>query len=109
MRIPFAQIRSVTREFGWVTGIVVIRHGHGEFRFRCFGAKGVAQQIADRLSAPCGVTSQGTGGGDPAMTHEAAIRFLKDELLLYFGDEDDDDFAASEMRESFVTTPQYGH
>lgn len=34
-------IRSVRREFGFVTGIVVVEHDAGEFRFRCFGAKGV--------------------------------------------------------------------
>jgi hypothetical protein len=32
-------IREVRREFGWVTGIVVVRHVRGEFRFRCYGAK----------------------------------------------------------------------
>lgn len=35
-------IRDVRREFGWVTGIVVVRHVRGEFRFRCYGAKQLA-------------------------------------------------------------------
>lgn len=34
-------IRRVRREFGFVTGIVVVEHDAGEFRFRCFGAKRV--------------------------------------------------------------------
>jgi hypothetical protein len=38
-------IRDVRREFGWVTGIVVVRHVRGEFRFRCYGAKQLAATI----------------------------------------------------------------
>lgn len=34
-------IRSMRRQFGFITGIVVIDHDAGEFRFRCYGAKGV--------------------------------------------------------------------
>lgn len=34
-------IRSMRREFGFITGIVAIDHDAGEFRFRCYGAKGV--------------------------------------------------------------------
>ena len=48
--IPLASIHSVTREFGWVTGIVRVRHAQGEFRFRCFGA----QRVADTLGAHVG-------------------------------------------------------
>ena len=44
--IPWTDVRSVTRVFGWLTGIVVVRHAGGEFRFRCFGAKGVAAEMA---------------------------------------------------------------
>lgn len=29
-------------EFGWITGIVVVRHAGSEFRFRCYGAKRLA-------------------------------------------------------------------
>ena len=43
--ISLSSIRAVTREFGWVTGIVVVRHAEGEFRFRCFGAKQVATTL----------------------------------------------------------------
>jgi len=39
-------IRDVRREFGWVTGIVVVRHARGEFRFRCYGAKQLAATMA---------------------------------------------------------------
>lgn len=51
IRIPFSNISSVRREFGWVTGIVVVSHAGGELRFRCFGAKGVAAELASRLAA----------------------------------------------------------
>jgi len=39
-------IRDVRREFGWVTGIVVVRHVRGELRFRCYGAKQLAATMA---------------------------------------------------------------
>ena len=39
-------IRDVQREFGWVTGIVVVRHVRGELRFRCYGAKQLAATMA---------------------------------------------------------------
>ena len=48
--IPWADVRSVTRQFGWLTGIVVVRHAGGEFRFRCFGAKGVAAEMAAHVA-----------------------------------------------------------
>lgn len=44
--VPAEDIRAVRREFGWVTGIVVVEHAHGEFRFRCFGAKRLAATMA---------------------------------------------------------------
>jgi hypothetical protein len=50
VHIPFSEIISVRRKFGWVTGIVVVQHQHGEFRFRCFGAKKVATTLASRVS-----------------------------------------------------------
>jgi len=50
--IPLASIRSVVREFGWLTGIVVVHHEHGEFRFRCFGAKQVAATLDAYVKAP---------------------------------------------------------
>lgn len=43
-------IRAVKHEFGWVTGIVVVEHAHGEFRFRCYGAKKLAQAMAARFN-----------------------------------------------------------
>ena len=39
-------IRAVRHEFGWFTGIVVVEHTRGEFRFRCFGAKRLAVTMA---------------------------------------------------------------
>src|SRR5262245_3238528 len=39
-------IRAVRNEFGWFTGIVVITHSGGEFRFRCYGAKKLAATLA---------------------------------------------------------------
>jgi len=43
-------IRDVRREFGWVTGIVVVRHARGEFRFRCYGARQLAAAMAATLN-----------------------------------------------------------
>ena len=45
VHIPMASIRAVNREFGWLTGIVVVQHAQGIFRFRCFGAKQVAATL----------------------------------------------------------------
>jgi len=50
VHIPIASIRSVRREFGWLTGIVVIEHSGGQFRFRCFGAKQVASRFRSYLN-----------------------------------------------------------
>ena len=52
VRIPLADIRSARREFGWVTGIVVVEHTHGEFRFRCFGARNIAARLSQCLKEP---------------------------------------------------------
>ncbi|MGH7217199.1 MAG: hypothetical protein ACREIG_08190 [Nitrospiraceae bacterium] len=49
VHIPMASIRSVRREFGWLTGIVVVEHSGGQFRFRCFGAKQVASRFRSYL------------------------------------------------------------
>ena len=50
VRIPMSDIRAVRREFGWLTGIVVVSHTKGEFRCRCFGARSVARAIASFAS-----------------------------------------------------------
>lgn len=47
--IPLESIRSVRLEFGWVTSIVVVEHAGGEFRFRCFHAREVADTLAAQL------------------------------------------------------------
>ena len=44
------EIRAVRREFGWFTGIVVVEHAHGAFRFRCYGAKKLAATMAARFN-----------------------------------------------------------
>jgi len=45
-------MRAVRREFGWITGIVVIEHTQGEFRFRCYGARKLAATIAAICNVP---------------------------------------------------------
>jgi hypothetical protein len=49
INILSANIRSVRREFGWLTGTVVVTHLDGEFRFHCFGAKTVAALFSKHL------------------------------------------------------------
>ena len=50
--VPANSIRAVRYQFGWVTGIVVVEHGDGEFRFRCYGAKRLAATMAAAFTAP---------------------------------------------------------
>jgi hypothetical protein len=45
VNVPGQDIRAVRREFGWFTGIVVVEHAHGQFRFRCYGAKRLASSM----------------------------------------------------------------
>ncbi len=47
--VPMDAVISVVRRFGWLTGIVVVTHRRGEFVFRCFGAKTVAERINEFL------------------------------------------------------------
>jgi hypothetical protein len=49
VRIPLSSVRTVRREFGWLTGIVVVEHAQGEFRFRCFGARNVARVLSSHV------------------------------------------------------------
>lgn len=49
--VPAKDVRAVRYEFGWVTGIVVVEHVHGEFRFRCYGAKHLAATMATAFNA----------------------------------------------------------
>jgi hypothetical protein len=49
--IPRDQIRDARRTFGWLTGIVTVEHAEGTFRFRCFGARGVAALLAGGIGA----------------------------------------------------------
>lgn len=49
--IPLSEVLSVKREFGWITGIVVVEHCQSEFRFRCMGAKGVAAELSTYIVA----------------------------------------------------------
>lgn len=47
VRLPLGTIQEVRREFGVGTGIVVVEHGAGEFRFRCWGASGTADRLRE--------------------------------------------------------------
>ena len=49
--IPKGAIRKLRREFGFLTGIVVVEHDQGEFRFRCYGAKGVVAKYEAAAAA----------------------------------------------------------
>ena len=50
VHIPLAEVRAVRRVFGILTGIVVVELvDGGEFRFRCFNARGVAENMSDLL------------------------------------------------------------
>lgn len=48
--IPMTVIRSVELGSGLITKVITVSHDGGEFRFRCFGAKDVVDQLKDRLS-----------------------------------------------------------
>lgn len=50
IHVPAKDIRAVRYEFGWITGIVVVEHTHGELRFRCYSAKRFAATVAARLN-----------------------------------------------------------
>jgi hypothetical protein len=52
INVPADDIRAVRQEFGWFTGIVVVEHIHGEFRFRCYGAKQLAATMAASFNRP---------------------------------------------------------
>ena len=47
--IPIEGIRSCNYEFGWFSGIVVVTHINGIFRFRCYGAKKVVNEISQYI------------------------------------------------------------
>lgn len=50
VHIALREVRSVRREFGILTGIVVVElEDGGEFRFRCFNARSVAENMSDLL------------------------------------------------------------
>jgi hypothetical protein len=50
--VPAHDIRSIRREFGWFTGIVVVEHARGRFRFRCYGAKSLAARMCRIFAVP---------------------------------------------------------
>jgi hypothetical protein len=50
--VPAGDIRAIRREFGWFTGIVVVEHVHGRFRFRCYGAKSLAARMRRIFAVP---------------------------------------------------------
>ncbi len=45
--IPASNIISIRRRFGWLSGIVEVRHDSGLFEFRCFGAKALVERYVD--------------------------------------------------------------
>lgn len=50
VHIPLADVRAVRREFGILTGVVVVELADKtEFRFRCFNARNVAENMSDLL------------------------------------------------------------
>jgi hypothetical protein len=51
VQVPAKDIHSVRYEFGWFTGVVVVEHLHGAFRFRCYGAKRLAATMAASFNA----------------------------------------------------------
>ena len=51
VRIPLSSIDAVELEGGWVTKIVAVSHQGGVFRFRCFGARAVAEDLRAALAS----------------------------------------------------------
>lgn len=49
IQIHFSQVRNIHCESGFFTDIVVIEHTQGEFKFRCYGAKEVANSLMSYL------------------------------------------------------------
>ena len=49
--VPFEWVRALDWEFGVLTGIVVVRCDDFDFRFRCFGAKGVVKRLDEIISS----------------------------------------------------------
>jgi hypothetical protein len=49
--LPLAAVTAVKKEFSLMTGIVVVEHEGGVLKFRCFGAKKIAQQLQNLLAA----------------------------------------------------------
>jgi hypothetical protein len=52
VHISLTDIRSARRRFGWLTGIVEVEHNEGLFKFRCFGAKQVAETLFAYVTKP---------------------------------------------------------
>jgi hypothetical protein len=50
--VPGREIRAIRYEFGWFTGIVVVEHAHGQFRFRCYGARSLAAHMRRIFALP---------------------------------------------------------
>ncbi len=52
VNIPIGEIDSVVYRFGWITGIIIVSHRRGEFRFRCYGAKRLVDEINRHIKKP---------------------------------------------------------
>ena len=48
---PMASIRSVELGSGLITKVVTVHYADGNFRFRCFGAKGVVDEMQRHLAS----------------------------------------------------------
>jgi hypothetical protein len=48
--IPMRSTRSIESESGWLTKVAGIGLSDDEFRFRCYGAKGIAGKLKKHLS-----------------------------------------------------------
>ena len=55
VEVPARAIRAVRHEFGWFTGIVVVDHKRGEFRFRCYGARRLAASMSAAFNVKQGM------------------------------------------------------
>lgn len=50
IELPISDIEVMQRNFGWFTGIVLVQHKRGDFKFRCYGAKNVVERYLAYIS-----------------------------------------------------------
>ena len=49
LRVPLSEVRDVTREWGFISGIISIRTTRGTFKLRCWRARALADVIRQAL------------------------------------------------------------